>query len=139
MDIVVFYIRKKWEKERAESYYIVESEENRSRRIMRLPKNRRQRRLIIIMIFLIIRHVLQTLLDFYTPLKLIFVKKYEYDLVFNANTTDMIINIIKEIFDSTTNLLLLYVGYRLTITQQQNMRKILRKERNIKGSSDYSD
>jgi hypothetical protein len=32
-----------------------------------------------------------------------------------------------------------YVGYRLTITQQQNMRKILRKERNIKGSSDYSD
>ena len=106
---------------------------------MRLPKNRRQRRLIIMMIFLIIRHVLQTLLDFYTPLKLIFVKNYDYDQVFKANTTDMIIYIIKEIFDSTTNLALLYVGYRLTITQQQNMRKILRKERNIKGSSDYSD
>jgi hypothetical protein len=83
--------------------------------------------------------VLQTLLDLYTPLKLIFVKNYDNDQVFKANTTDMIIYIIKEIFDSTTNLLLLYVGYRLTITQQQNMRKILRKERNIKGSSDYSD
>jgi hypothetical protein len=71
MDIVRFYIRKKWEKERAVSHDTSESEENISRCFMKLPKNPRQRRVIIIVIALITCDVLQTLLDFYSPMKFI--------------------------------------------------------------------
>ena len=49
---------------------------------------------------------------------------------------DLVIYLLKEIFDFTTSLALLYIGYRLTIKQQKNIRRILRKERNIKRHSD---
>jgi len=69
MDIVRFYIKKKWEMERASSLYSSDSEDNSSRWFMKLPKNPRQRKVIIIVIALIICDVLHTLLDFYSPLK----------------------------------------------------------------------
>jgi len=72
MDIVRFYIRKKYEKERAEEGLdISASEDNRTWFFMKLPKNPRQRKVIIIVIILITCNVLQTLLDFYSPIKYI--------------------------------------------------------------------
>lgn len=70
MDIVRFYIRKKYEKERAEEDLdISASEDITTWRFMKLPKNPRQRKVIIIVIILITCDVLQTLLDFYSPIK----------------------------------------------------------------------
>jgi hypothetical protein len=56
-----------------------------------------------------------------------------------TTATDLVIFMLKEIFDFITSLALLYVGYRLTTKQQQNMYRIKRRERDIKGCSDYSD
>ena len=52
---------------------------------------------------------------------------------------DMVIYMLKEIFDFISSLALLYVGYRLTTKQQQNMYRIKRRERDIKGCSNNSD
>ena len=71
MGIVRFYIRKKWEMERAVSLDTSESEDNSSRCFIKLPKNPRQRKVIIIVIALITCNVLQTLLEFYSPIKFI--------------------------------------------------------------------
>ena len=66
MDIVRFYIKKKYEKERAEEGLdISASEDIKTWCLMKLPKNPRQRKVIIIVIILITCDVLQTLLDFY--------------------------------------------------------------------------
>ena len=59
------------------------------------------------------------------------------DLITTA--TDLVIFILKDIFDIITSLALLYVGCRLTMKQQQNMYRIKRRERDIKGCSDDSD
>ena len=56
-----------------------------------------------------------------------------------TTATDLVIFMLKEIFDFITSLALLYVGYRLTTKQQQNMYRTMRRERDIKGCSDYSD
>ena len=56
-----------------------------------------------------------------------------------TTATDLVIFMLKEIFDFITSLALLYVGYRLTTKQQQNIYRIKRMERDIKGYSDNSD
>jgi hypothetical protein len=113
MDIVRFYIRKKWEKERVANHESVESEDNGSSCFMKLPKNPRQRKVIIIVIALITCDVLQTLLDFYSPIKFILEEIMQNDII-NPTITDLVIYFLKEIFDFITSLALLYIGYRLT-------------------------
>jgi hypothetical protein len=114
MDIVRFYIRKKWEKERAANHDSVESEDNSSSCFMKLPKNPRQRKVIIIVIALVTCHVLQTLLDFYSPIKYILEEFINNDII-KPTIMDLAIYFLNEIFDFITSLALLYIGYRLTI------------------------
>ena len=114
MDIVGFYIRKKWEKERAANHESVESEDNSSSCFMKLPKNPRQRKVIIIVIALVTCDLLQTLLDLYSPIKFI-LEDFMNNEIIKPRITDLVIYFLKEIFDFTTSLALLYIGYRLTI------------------------